>query len=365
MNRLEFNEVMKAVEIDNPLSTTTGRYGSSEQVHFWQNVAINFGGSYYTVVHGKIPLEVANIIYEKYPNNPYEIRVDGGCSDWDPKKWTRDGKYLETYHIDTKEGLTIFLTEMKDYFARKNNLPETEVQRYDELMSTINSEILKKVNPAISAYEWMKADEENGKKFFDTVSKGNQTSFGKMFRQAIDEFDKTVNPYADSDVELDDIGNYIKKVKINAASYDSVDGMRRKNCCEVHIEDIDSKNKVSYYRSPDGFSYQLMCTLGESQYFTVLHYFSTRGERENDKGEEIYINYFGDNVPQEIDLRYNITHNVAGATYKEKTPITPEQKEFVYDELLKATELASSITLSNMKKQENVKKLTLEEKSDN
>ena len=71
MNRLEFNEVLKTLGINNPLISTTGRYGESEQVHFWQNIAIYFEGSYYTVVRGKVPLEVANIIYQKYPNNPY------------------------------------------------------------------------------------------------------------------------------------------------------------------------------------------------------------------------------------------------------------------------------------------------------
>ena len=75
MNRLEFNEVMKAVGINNPLSTAEGRYGTREEVHYWNNLAIYFGGSYYTIVHGKIPLEVANIIYQKYPGNPYILRL--------------------------------------------------------------------------------------------------------------------------------------------------------------------------------------------------------------------------------------------------------------------------------------------------
>ena len=72
MNRLEFNEVLKTLGINNPLINTKGRCGESEQVHFWQNIAIYFGGSYYTAVRGKVPLEVANIIYQKYPNNPYK-----------------------------------------------------------------------------------------------------------------------------------------------------------------------------------------------------------------------------------------------------------------------------------------------------
>lgn len=387
MNRLEFNEVMKAVGIDNPLLTTTGRYGSDEKVHFWQNVAINFGGSYYTVIHGKIPLEVANIIYEKYPNNPYAIRVDGGCDDWKPNEHATDdqykkeiqehiechldaneylekckksrrnmlrrkaeNKYIDTYHIDTKEGLIILLTELKDYYARKQNLPATEAQRFEELNSTVSTEILKKVNPAISTYEWMNADEKNKKSFFETVLKGNSTSFGKMFRQALDGFDRTVNPYINSDIELDNVEGYLKKVNIKANTYDSVNGQYRQNCCEVEIIDIDSKNKVCYYRGPDSFSYQLHYVLGEKQYLTVLHYYSTSGENENEKGEEVYITYYGDNIPQAVDLRYNITHGVAGETYKEKTAITPEQMEFVYDTLLKATELASTITIDNMRK---------------
>ena len=92
-------------------------------------------------------------------------------------------------------------------------------------------------------------------------------------------------------------------------------------------------------------------------YLTVLHYFSDRSTEENDKGEHIYINYFGDNAKQKIDLRYNITLGLAGETYGEKTPVTPEQKSFVYNELVKAVQLASTITIDNMKKRDIQKKL--------
>lgn len=394
MNRLEFNEVMKNVGINNPLTTTTGIYNSSEEVHYWQNIAIYFGGSYFTVVKGKIPLEVANIIYEKYPNNPYEIRVDGGCSDWNPNerciddKYKKDiqeyveqnlndeeylekckkarknlsrrvneNKYIGTYNIDTKEGLVILLLEMKDYFARKQGLVETEVKRFDELMATINSRILKKVNPYISTYEWMKSDSKNSEIFLRTVENDRKTSFGKQFRNAIDKFDKVVNPYINEKIDLDEMINYLSKVNISSDVYNFENGMQRENCCQIHITDIASKNKVSYYRRPDGFSYQLMYTLGNQQYLSVLHYYSTRVEQD-DIGEVIYINYFGDNIPQEIDVRYNITHGVVGKTYGEKSSITLEQKEWIYDELLKAINLASTITIDNMKKRGYSKQLT-------
>ena len=116
MNRLEFNEVMKAVGINNPLSTAEGRYGTREEVHYWNNLAICFGGSYYTIVNGRIPLEVANIIYQKYPGNPYDIRVDGGCKDWNPIDWATDEKYEKDIQKYVKEHLGIdeYLSKCKN-----------------------------------------------------------------------------------------------------------------------------------------------------------------------------------------------------------------------------------------------------------
>lgn len=396
MNRLEFNEIMKAVGINNPLSTTTGRYGSNEEVHYWNNLAIWFGGSYYTIVHGIIPLEVANIIYQKYPNNPYNIRVDGGCKDWLPiehatdekykkdiqeyieqnlsadqylakcknarrnfRRRDNDNKYLTTYHIDSKEGLLIFLTEMKDYYLRKNNMPETEVKRYDEIITKVSSEILKKVNPEISAYDWMQDDEENKDNYNSSIERDSKTKLGQIFRMAVLDFDKAVNPFLNDDVELDEISNYLKRVKINANSYNSENGKYRKGCCSLEISDPSTGNRTTYYRTPDGFSFQLAYKLGYEKYLEVLHYFSTRGNFESDKGEVIAIYYCGDNVENKIDIRLNITNGKAGATYNDKIAATPEQIAFVYDELLKATGYASSITIENMKKKTNIKQLVL------
>lgn len=385
MNRLEFNEVLRSVGINNSPLTTTVKCGF-EEVRFWHNIAIYFGSSDCAIVKGKVPLEVANIIYQKYPNNPYEIRVNGGRSDLEPNEHAIDdkyktdiqeymdqslddyeylekckkarknllrrineNKYIDTYHIDTKEGLVILLLEMKDYFARKQGLVETEVQKFNELMATINSRILQKVNPYISTYQWMQTDQENSESFLKTVEVTTKTPFGKEFRNVIDKFDSVINPFINMDVDLDDAINYLSKVNISANTYNIEQETYRENCCELHITEISSKNKVSYYRRHNGFSYQLTYTLGDQQYLEVLHYYSTSGEHK-DRGEGIYINYFGDNIPQEIDVRYNIPQGVVGKTCGERIPITLEQKEWIYEELLKAINLASSVTIENMKK---------------
>ncbi len=354
MNRFEFNIVMKTVGINNPLTTTEGRYGTREDVHYWNDLAIWFGGSYYTIVRGKIPLEVANIIYEKYPENPYNIRVNGGCDDWNPIDWS-EGGYLKTYHIDSKEGLLIFLTEMKDYFLRKNNLPETEVKKYDELLAKVNSEILKKVNPSISAFELMQGDEENKDNYNASIERDKRTEIGRLFRKAIFDFDKAVNPFLDESIELDDITNYIEKVNISGDTFNSRNKKYIKGCF-LELSDPESYNKTIYKREDVGFSFELNYKLGDEQYLNVHHYFSTSDNDESDKGEVISISYYGDN---DTNIKFNITNGKAGETYKEKTPANMEQICFVYDELLKATKLASEITTEKMMKKSNVKKITI------
>ena len=285
MNRLEFNEVMKIVGINNPLSTTMGRYDSIEKVHQQNNIAIWFGGSYYTVVNGRIPLEVANIIYEKYPNNLYSIRVDGGCKGNKPIDWATDemyekeiekyidqglnslefiakcrtakrnfkrrknldDKYIKTYHIDSKEGLLIFLIEMKNYYLRKNKLPETEVKKYDELIAKVSFIVLEKINPAISAYDWMQGGVKNRNIYNAALERDKKSEIGKMFRNALLNFDKAVNSFLNDSIEFDDMENYLNKLKITGDVYDYSDGEYREGCCYLKISNPEICS-TTYYR---------------------------------------------------------------------------------------------------------------------
>lgn len=183
MNRLEFDAVMKTLDLENPIGTTSGRYGTTEVVHLWENLEIYFGGSFYAVVNGKVPYLVAERIYEKYPGNPYEIRINGGCPDTKPidcatsdefedyakkafeektslmqyaeacvekseeiKSGPKGSLYINGYHIDSKEGLLIFLTTMSDYILeQKFNSVGINVNRrkYPEYLE----EVTKKLKP--------------------------------------------------------------------------------------------------------------------------------------------------------------------------------------------------------------------------
>ena len=82
--------------------------------------------------------------------------------------------------------------------------------------------------------------------------------------------------------------------------------------------------------------------------------------------EECCEKYFGCNFgskkkeeENKTKLKFNITNGTVREIYKDKVPANMEQICYVYDELLKATKLASEITTEKMKKKHDVKKITI------
>ena len=380
MNQLMFRKVMEATKMDELLESD-GTY--------FRGLNIRMGITYYAVVRGKIPLEVAQIIYEKYPENEYGIRVEGGCNNCDPKEWAVDDKYenelkkiheekissldkseryeieqnklakrkdnkkyIKTYHIDTKEGLIVFITEMKDYYLRKLKQPETEVQKFDEILAETTEKIIAEINPTISAYEWMQGDDENRDNYNAKPENKVALLMKKRFRELVTNFDKSVNPFLDEDVELDKPINYIQKVEIKGDLYNKSD-KKRKNCCFMQIVDKNKQDaSTTYYRASDGFSFQMSYELNDDEYLSVLHYYTTTGNYKSDIGEVIAIKYRNrNNRDEDVDIRLNISNWRAGKTYEDKIPVGLNQLVYVEEKLIEATEFAKSITIANMAKQ--------------
>ena len=347
MTKLEFEEVLKATDIYNPVEATEEQHGSAEDIHWWNNMAIFFSHSDYTIVKGKIPLEVANTIYEKYPDNHYGIRIEGGCSDWKPADWT-DGMYISYYHIDTKEGLLVFITETKDYFLRKQNLPETEVKEFDKLYATVNRELLKRVNPTISPYDWMQGSVKNKEKYNETVKRNEQTEVGKLFRTAISNFDKAVNPFLDETIEFDDIENYIKRVHIKGnVRTEYINGRKyRDNCGFLRITNRDTGEDTYYGRTPDSFSFELH-RISNDKCYGLRHIYRTptsKHDTNQSEGEMIVI------ATESLDeaLKFNLSNGHVGDV--KTRPATLEELVFIYNEIIKATRYAEEITKEKMQK---------------
>ena len=172
MVREEFNEVIKSFNITNSLSYTFDK-GKMEKVYYWNELVIWYGNGY-AVVKGKIPLVLATSVWEKYPNGLYQIRVNGGAYDDKPKEFAVDeqyerevndlcekyaktdakkyieecknalekmkkrsnsNKYINCYHIDTKDGFNIFLEEYCEYLISKKE--EEKEKIINEVVKTL------------------------------------------------------------------------------------------------------------------------------------------------------------------------------------------------------------------------------------
>lgn len=387
ITRIEFNEIMDVVGVYNPLVRTIGKF-VYEDVYIWHDMAIWFHGGY-AIVHGRIPLEVANTIYQKYPGNPYHIRVDGDLNDRNPNDCAIDDKfeeerrkivaqqdlsaaefktkidkafdeldgrnvddkYITCYHIDTKEGLLIFLTEIKDYYLRKKNLPETEVARYDQLLAESMHEVLRRTNPGVSAYDWMQGDEENREKYNSACQIQKRVNPCSLFGAYVRAFDRAVNPFIDECVRFDEISNSFGKVYISVHSTDFARGEYREGCCRMKIVDLATNNFVEYEREPHGF-------LFKSVYFdngarlSVTHFFDSQ------RHEEFIVVDSHDGKIKVLESMYsgeskNIS--VDGVSSDE----VKDAHQFICDTLFKALGYTESITIQNMKSADKAKTLTL------
>lgn len=379
MKKFEFIETIKATghdKFEKGIIRDFSNYFTSK--YEIANVVLYYGGTDYAVVKGKIPLEVAKIIYTKYPKNQYGIRVAGDCIDTNPEEHVivdeyfqglakkinggnenlDDYKYIDTYHIDTKEGLVIFLSELDDYYCRKQGLPENSVSRYNEIITSINIGLIDKIKPNITAKDWMKEDKKYGVIYDSALEMEKDNPFRMMFRKAVDSFDKAVNPFINEEIVLDDISKYSLKVTIDGNVYEQ---NGRNECCKMtinNVNDTDNERVAIYSRDDDGFYFTLNYKWEEDKFLSVSHYFT--GDEISEKGinlgEWITV-FYKIGKEKVIDLRLNLINGNFQIGYEKPSPATYEQIARVYNELVNATELASNITIKNMAKKQKTRKL--------
>lgn len=384
MNKIEFIKTLKLFGLNDAFSYTKSKTREMEEVFLWKGLLINFSGTSYAIVRGKVPYEVAQRIYNKYPLNEYGIRIDGGYINSKPSEYvtddqykkeidnhikdhldsedflskceqsknellkrSNDEKYIDLYHVDTFEGLIILMTEMIDYFNRKNNRTEEETSKVDDYIKLIYQEMIDYIQPNISIYEWMSTDPEVSEDFNQIVNLNYQTTLGRKFREALDEFDAAINPYTNrtlKEIELVDINNYLDKISISITPFNQKDGEFREHCCSLNIKDKNTENTTRHFRNPHGFSNVGTFRISEDHTLLVVHCF-------NQNGENISIGHYGKGCKNEMQISYNISLGTVTIDGDLPRCITPHEFGIIYDEIIKATELARSVTIDNMKKQ--------------
>ena len=390
MNISQLRNSMNVLGFNDNVSTTTDKIGETTPLYNYNGIEIFFSGTYYTIVHGKILLEVAQKIYDKYPNNPYLIRVAGGSDDNKPIDWATseeyeiflkeayevsrydedfpknfekiikakkqeillnnpESLYVDCYHIDTLEGLLILLTELQDYSIGKalNKPNNTQVSQLPELLAEINRRLIEEGNPYQNTDDWI----EEHQSFVLEIIKNFQNSDEQEnnIRALLNKFDSIVNPFSNSETEMRDPSDYLDKVKFNCYAEDQL---------RLTIEDKSTGYLVQHTRDNEDMTYYLRHPSDAEPFVQVNHYFSLGNNETKSPEEVLYINYYyeDDNNPNQVDMRYNLTTGLVGKTYGSKEPITSEQKDFIIYELLEAIKIAKTVTIDNMCKPKGVTK---------
>jgi hypothetical protein len=79
---------------------------------------------YYWIVRGDVPLAVAQELYQ-HPVGKADVRVVGHCGCPPPEEWsteTSSGPVITHYHIDTQEGLILFVNTIRKYNLHDSSL---------------------------------------------------------------------------------------------------------------------------------------------------------------------------------------------------------------------------------------------------
>lgn len=356
MNKAQLQSICKVFDIKDPIDTIYDRTVGSIDVYQVGDVKFYLASSYLTVRN--IPMEVATTIYNKYKDTNYKIRVAGGNSDFDPNDYDNFG-FLPLYHIDTYEGAIIFLSELKDYYARKNSLDETFVKNYDELLAKVTEDILKKSYPHIGYQRWIQSL-DSFKDRFDLVNRRDlkNRSVTKL-KLACHEFELAVNPYENPDIYFDKPVNYLKRMRVCALPYDiSTRRGKTDNCLQVTISELpDSGNYTRLLRDNDGFHYMLHYLLDNNEYLDVIHGFGKQSS--GNYGEFVVIERYSENIFNTI-TKYDfditdkvIKYTVDGVTktYSKNDYVAMKTlTEKITEEVVYATSLASRITIDNIEK---------------
>ena len=383
MSNLELESVMEVMGIYNPLTNIVAPDDYDKKIHLWNNV-IMYHEFDDTVVKGRIPLEVANIIYQKYPDNPYRIKIELDKNNLEPiyyavddeflkdyydvleekfvfeefntseyknselyfpklrlSKRPNDNKFITCYRIGTKEGLLILLTELKDYYLRKEKKQETAVSEYNELLVKLNDIMIEKAVPGYSEHSWMyKTEYQN--LYLSTIEKNKENWQLSELRNLIGKFDKAVNPFLNSDVYRNEIKDYLKKVTFSAEINKTQEKILE-GCCEFSIYENKTGYKTSYTRHPNGFIYDLYKCLDEGKYYHVRHYFggNDTNKHSNGLGEHIQIEY-SDEKTTRID--FNLTNGLMDTIDKTRIRANKEQIDKICSELIDAIKQAKEIT---------------------
>ena len=346
MNKFELKKIIEEMQLAYPNMIKK----IDDETYKIEDLIIEHIFDYYTKIKGKIPLAVAAYIYNTYPTERKYIRVHGNITEDHPSIHSIDDQYLKeieinfklnfdeyqkqrelaknrmllreidnkyicSYHVDNKDDLIIFLTELIKYYKEKYSL-NIDIIDIETMINRINNNILKTINPSITMEEWI-----------------NQPLSENRLRKQIKEFDITTNPFITKAKD-----NYLTD-RMNTDYYNLAYSDDRTNCAKVEII-RDNDIKYGFERSKYGYMYYLKAFIDTSP-LKIYHYYTNKDVNQLGTGEIIAIDRFGKNrlFNEEIDIYYNLDKNICGTKYGHKHKLLEKDKRFIENKLTEGIDL--------------------------
>lgn len=205
-------------------------------------------------ISGNFPYQFAMNLYEKYPHvdiKPGAIGIDSPIPYFKEKY---RAKYIDKYRVGTKEGLIVFVCEYLDYCDQLLRKPSERSAHIPELVDEVNTILLRKINPVQSNRAWM-AESMYSQEYFDGLLRGDSRPAIQEFLRVLDEFNRTVNPFIEEDMSLEEKVKRLQGQEISfyPLSYDS----SFEDDAQFYIttiEDSHSGSEVKFGRRPNGFN---------------------------------------------------------------------------------------------------------------
>ena len=323
MNKFEFKEVLKQEGINNTYSFTSGRYGEHEDVYYWNDLAIYFYGTYFCIIRGNIPKEVAQKLYELDLLNKH-LSFKG------TDKNNKDTKTVD-YHIDTVEGFILFIEVYKQYLY---GMLDDELDITNKV-NDVKTNLLRLSRTNCSNDEWINKS-SNYKDVYNTTVNSNDDELTVALRDKINEYDKAVNPFLNE--ELNNITDKYDLSKLNISI--------NHNPGECHIKMLsEDKNIESFYnRDRDGFIYVISFYDENGDIYTCNHYFTKTLEGDC-TGEVIKVCKTSKSYTRvSYTFTYNLTNDTFEFTDGKVIPAIMEVKSQIIDELDRYINKATYIT---------------------
>lgn len=414
MTNLEFEEVMKTIIKQNPTLLKTVKTQGKKSVYYLGSVAISCNKTVtktqYAEINGKIPLEVAKVMYEKYSNplygikivqttypeklnpNPIDYAIDE-VYEKEMRNYQMQGpeilsknkeraleklhqrpdknKYIKKYLIETKEGLIALLTELEEYISKEkrkkglatnkiisftdifaensNENAEVKEQKKKEILEEVTKNILEKIHPEQSTEDWLNRLQINQATASDIVE-GYNPEFQKL-REALNDFDKAINPYMNEEIQLKERKDYLEDVVIEA----DYDASNKKSI--IKFSNPKEKDTQYYIRTvqtiktPEGISYAIEYDHGDGSALQMKHEYNIY------QGEILTINKFLYNCITQRTV-YNITNGTIKVLSSEEITVDSNMQSLMAIDVASATSLAETITTNNMAKKGYTKTLS-------